>query len=221
MINDVEVKMISEGHKTTKRIGTDVVASPEISVVIPAYKVAEFITETLESCLAQTFGDREVIVVNDGSPDSEQLETAIAPFLERIVYINQTNTGVGEARNTAIEHSRGEFIAFLDGDDLWHPEFLASQLEFLTSGGYGMVYCNAELFGLPSVVGTTFMDQAPSNGAANVEALLDLRCNVITSGTFARKSVIEAAGMFESGREPSEDFHLWVRIAHSGSTIGY
>lgn len=194
---------------------------PKVSVVIPAYNVSEFIVETLESAFSQTFKDFEVILVNDGSPDTVRFEELIKPYLGRIVYIKRPNGGVSVARNTAIENARGEIIAFLDGDDIWDREFLSSQLRFLESGGFDMVYCDAELFGMPSVEGRTFMQSAPSNGEVTVESLLDLRCHVITSGTIARKRSIEDAGMFETARVQSEDFHLWVRIAHRGFKIGY
>ncbi|MEQ1605321.1 MAG: glycosyltransferase family A protein [Pyrinomonadaceae bacterium] len=195
---------------------------PKVSVVIPAYNSAGNIVETLESVFGQEFRSFEIVLVNDGSPDTEEFERVIGPYLEKIVYIKQPNAGAAEARNTGIERSRGEIIAFLDSDDIWYPEYLASQVAFLESNGLGMAYCDAELFGMPSVIGTSFMDGSPSSGEVSVESLLDIRCNVITSGTIARKRVIEAAGMFERNkRVQSEDFHLWVRIAHLGERIGY
>lgn len=198
--------------------------SPEIlkvSVVIPAYNAAGSIRETLESVFAQTDSRFEVLIINDGSPDTEQLEQVIKPYLEKITYIKQPNAGAAVARNAGIRKSRGEIIAFLDADDVWGPEYLASQVEFLEVGGFGMVYCDADLFGTPSVIGKSFMEGSPSSGEVTVEALLDLRCNVITSGTIVKKSVVEAAGAFENERVLSEDFHLWVRIAHRGERIGY
>lgn len=205
-----------------KRIGNQVgKIPPRTSIVIPAYNVARFIADTLDSAFAQTDRDFEVIIVNDGSPDSEQLEKTLTPYFEKLIYVKQPNSGASIARNTGIENSRGKYIAFLDGDDLWHPEYLETQHKFMADGGHAMVYCDAELFGMPSVVGETFMVQAPSSGKVDVDALLDLRCNVITSGTIALKSVIERAGMFERERIQGEDFNLWVRIANSGASIGY
>ncbi len=205
-----------------KRIGRNVFeTAPKISVVIPAYNSAEFIAEALDSVLKQKFREHEIIVVNDGSPDTEQLERAIKMQLEDIIYIKQRNTGAGVARNTAIEHARGEVIAFLDSDDIWMPEFLASQYVFMERHGYDMVYCDAVLFGMRSPYRKTFMDTAPSEGEANFESILDLKCNVITSGTMARKSAIVNAGMFESQRVRAHDFILWLRMAKNGAKIGY
>ena len=209
-------------QKQIVRVGRKVsVPTPKISVVIPAYNAALFIAETLDSVVTQTFDDYEIIVVNDGSPDTELFERSIAAYQENIIYIQQPNSGASVARNTAIEHARGKIIAFLDGDDIWFPDFLAAQYEFLEGGGYDMVYCDAELFGMSGTDRKTFMASAPSVGEADFDAILDLRCNVITSGTMARKQAVERAGMFENERVQAEDFHLWLRMAKSGAKIGY
>lgn len=206
----------------SKHVGRNVLSSqPKVSVVIPAYNVAEFIVETLNSVAAQNFREFEVIVVNDGSPDTLTFERAIHSRLDDIVYIRQPNAGAGSARNNAIRHARGDIIAFLDGDDVWMPEFLSSQYLFLMNGNYDMVYCDAFLTGLNSPYRRTFMETAPSNGYADFNAILDLRCNVITSGTMARKQSIIDAGMFEAERVRAHDFHLWLRMAKNGAKIGY
>ncbi len=193
---------------------------PRVSVVIPAYNVAEYIGETLESATAQRFKDHEILVVNDGSPDTPQLERAIRPFLQNIVYLKQPGLGAGAARNTGIKHARGEIIALLDGDDVWLPDFLASQITFLGKG-YDMVYCDAYQFGMRSALRQTFMETAPSDGEVDAAALLDFRCNVITSGTVANKVALIRAGLFEQERTLAHDFHLWVRMAKTGARIGY
>ena len=209
-------------NHVSKRIGRNVFdAPPKISVVIPAYNAAAFISEALDSVVAQKFREHEIIVVNDGSPDTEQFERAIRNHLEEIIYIKQRNAGAGVARNTAIEHARGQIIAFLDGDDVWLPDFLASQYVHLERNGLDMVYCDANLFGMRSVYRKTFMETAPSEGTADFNAILDLRCNVITSGTMARKKAIVDAGMFETERVRAHDFHLWLRMAKNGAKIGY
>ncbi len=193
---------------------------PKVSIVIPAYNVAEFIGETLDSVAAQKFRDYEVIVVNDGSPDTVAFERAIRQHRENIIYIKQPSLGAGAARNTAIRQARGKIIAFLDGDDIWMPDFLASQIAFL-GRGFDMVYCDAQQFGMRSVLRKTFMEAAPSKGEVTSVSLLDFQCNVITSGTVALRSAIIAAGMFENERARAEDFHLWVRMAKNGAKIGY
>lgn len=205
----------------TKSVGANVHPRPKVSVVTPAYNVARYIAETLESAFAQTFVEFEIIVINDGSPDTSELESAIVPFVDRIVYIKQANAGAGVARNTGIEHARGELIAFLDGDDIWLPDYLEKQTDFIAANNLGMAYCDAELFGMKHTLGETFMVKAPSNGAVSVDSLLSLECNVITSGTIVKKDLLVEVGLFENKRVLSEDFHLWVRIARTHSRIGY
>ena len=206
----------------SKRVGRNVFETPpRVSVVIPAYNVAKFIGETLDSAIGQKFREHEIIVVNDGSPDTAALERVLHTRLEEIIYIKQRNLGAGPARNTAIEHARGEVIAFLDGDDVWLPDYLASQLVHLERHRLDMVYCDAFLFGMNSAYRRTFMETAPSTGEADFASILDLRCNVITSGTLARKQAIVDAGMFETERVRAHDFHLWLRMAKNGSKIGY
>lgn len=212
----------NEVKRFSKNVGRNVLTTlPKISVVIPAYNVAEFIVEALRSVANQKFREFEVILVNDGSPDTEVFERMIRFMLDDIVYIRQPNAGAGEARNTGIRHARGEVIAFLDGDDIWTPDFLSSQYLFLINGNYDLVYCDAFLTGLNSPYRRTFMETAPSNGYADFNAILDLRCNVITSGTMARKQMIVDAGMFETERVRAHDFMLWLRMAKKGAKIGY
>lgn len=204
------------------QVGRNVLsAPPKISVVIPAYNVAEYIVETLRSVADQKFREFEIIVVNDGSPDTEVFERMIRFMIDDIVYVRQPNSGAGIARNNAIKHARGDVIAFLDGDDVWLPEFLASQYLFFMNNACDMVYCDAFLTGLNSPYRRTFMETAPSNGVADFNAILDLRCNVITSGTMARKQTIIDAGLFETERVRAHDFHLWLRMAKNGAKIGY
>lgn len=211
----------SQIEQFSKHVGRNVLTSlPKVSVVIPAYNVSDYIVETLRSVFEQKFREFEVIVVNDGSPDTVLFERMIQFALDEIIYIRQPNSGAGAARNTAIEQARGDIVAFLDGDDVWMPDFLLSQYLFLTNGDYDMVYCDAFLLGLNSPYRRTFMETAPSQGKADFNGILDLRCNVVTSGTVVRKQAIIDAGMFEA-RTRAHDFHLWLRIAKNGAKIGY
>lgn len=212
--------MIPNSAKNIQR-GKNVLTSPKVSIIIPAYNVAEYIRETLESVFIQTFTDFEVIVINDGSPDTEEFEKALEPYFDKIVYLKIENVGAGAARNFGIEEARGELLAFLDGDDIWLPGFLESQVRFLEENNYDLVYADALLFGGSPFDGKNYMLDAPSEGEANFESLLDFRCNVITSGTVARKKNVVAVGMFEWEKVRAHDFILWLRIAKAGGRVGY
>jgi len=204
-----------------KRVGSNVFAAPpKISVVIPFFDNAGFIRETIDSLLTQKYREHEIIVVNDGSPESNQLELAIKLRLEEIIYIKQRAAGRGAALNTGIEHARGQIIAFVDGADVLQPDFLASQYVFLERNEYDIVYCDAALIGGRSAYRHSLMESEPSTGEANFDSILDKRCNVITSGTLARKKMIVDAGMFELD-VAAPDLYLWLRMARNGSKIGY
>jgi glycosyltransferase involved in cell wall biosynthesis len=195
---------------------------PEVSVIIPAYNTAGHIGGALESVFAQTFTEYEVIVINDGSPDTEQMERAIQPYISRILYFKQENGGPSSARNAGIRRARGEWLAFLDSDDVWLPQYLAEQIGFLKGdAGLDMVYCDAVLQGDNKSAGTTFMQLYPSTGPVTFESLLVEQTQVITSGTVARREKVMAAGLFDESLHCSEDHDLWLRISHAGGRIAY
>ena len=215
-------EIVLEKRKIEKHIGRRVVQNtPKVSIITPAYNLAGYIKETLDSVFAQTYRNFEIIIVNDGSPDTEDFEKVLEPYFEKIIYIKAENQGAGAARNLAIETARGELLAFLDGDDIWLPEFLASQIEFLEKNALDLVYSDALLFGDAAFEGKNYMLGAPSVGEADFESLLDLRCNVITSGTVCRRKNVLDAGMFETEKVRAHDFVLWLKMAQNGAKIGY
>ena len=197
-------------------------STPIVSVIIPAYKVSGFIKETLESVLSQTFQDYEVIVINDGSPDTPRLEEQIKPYSHLITYLKQPNGGAGAARNAGIRAAQGEFVAFLDGDDVWLPNFLTAQLELLTSDdGFDLVYADAINFTNAGLSHSTNMDMNPSEGEVTVESLISARCCVITSSVVVRRSKVVAVGCFDERFRNSQDFDLWLRLAKHGARFTY
>lgn len=199
----------------------DQTGSPLVSVVIPAYDVADFIGEALDSVFAQTFTDYEVIVVNDGSPDTSKLEQALAPYMSRIVYLKQENRGVSAARNTGIVAARGSLIAFLDGDDVWLPNYLEVQVKRIQADPtIDVLYPNVLMFGGPSEAGEEFMTICPSNGEVTFERLLLQECNV-SNCSIARKETLVRAGMFDESLRSVEDFDLWLRVIKAGGRIVY
>ena len=200
----------------------DQTGSPLVSVIIPAYDVAKFIGEALNSALAQSFKDYEVIVVNDGSPDTSELERTLAPYLPRIVYLKQENRGVSAARNRGIKAARGSLIAFLDGDDVWMPNYLEVQVKRIQADpSIDVLYPNVVMFGDSSPEdGEEFMTLCPSNGEVTFERLLLQECNV-SNCSIARKETIVRAGMFDESLRSVEDFDLWLRVIKGGGRIAY
>jgi len=195
--------------------------NPRVSVIIPSYNTASLIANCLNSILDQTFRDFEIIVVNDGSPDTAQLEQVLRPYLEKIVYIPQQNKRAAGARNTAIRKSRGEFLAFLDSDDSWLPDHLASQMkQFDRDPSIDMVYADA-LIVSNARRPQTFMERCPSQGAVTFEAMVLERCQIPISTVVARKSVIVKAGLFDESLVRCDDYDMWLRTAFSGAHIAY
>ena len=195
--------------------------SPLVSVIMPAYNVARYIGDALESVFAQTFKDFEVVVVNDGSPDTDELERVLMPYRERLVYLKQENGGVSAARNAGIRAARAPFVAHLDPDDLWEPEYLASQLAVLEQdASIDVLYPDALIFGDSPEAGQRFMDWCPSVGEVTVESLFAERCHVMCSVT-ARRETLLRAGLFDEALRCSEDFDLWLRVLKAGGRIAY
>ena len=195
--------------------------TPAVTVVIPVYNSARYISQALDSVKAQTFTDYEVIVVNDGSDDREELERIINAHPLPVIYISQENKGVSAARNAAIRRARGEFYAQLDADDQWTPDYLAVQLGILRDNpDVTLVYPNATIIGDGATAELEFMKVSPSEGEVNFESLVLQQCVVMTCVT-ARLSAIREAGMFDESIRSCEDFDLWLRIVKRGGRIIY
>jgi glycosyltransferase involved in cell wall biosynthesis len=175
----------------------------------------------LKSVFAQTYSYFEAIVVNDGSPDTPELENALAPYRHRIVYIKQENKGCAGARNTAIRQAKGSFLAFLDSDDAWLPEHLSAQVKmFQEEPALGLVYADSLVGNDPSLQ-WRFMERCPSKGAATFSALAAERCQIPVSTVVARKEAIIRAGLFDENLRCFDDYDMWLRTAFHGGKIGY
>ncbi len=199
----------------------DQTASPLVSIIVPAYDVSEFIGGALDSVLAQAFTNYEIIVINDGSPDSEALERALAPYMSSIVYLKQENRGVSAARNTGIAAARGALLAFLDGDDTWFPNYLEVQVSRIEADPtIDVLYPNVVMFGGSSEAGEEFMTICPSKGEVTFERLLLQECNV-SNCSIARRETILRAGLFDESLRSVEDFDLWLRVIKQGGRIAY
>ncbi len=186
-------------------------------MIVPCYNTAHFVAETLESVFSQTYKDFEVVVVNDGSPDTPELEQAIAPWRDNISYVHTENCGLAGARNNGIRVSRGEFIALLDSDDIWTPNYLEVQVRKLDEDPTAdIVYPNALIFG----EGLRTSTYPRSRGEVTYESLVDETCVVMVS-VLARRTALERAGFFDDSLRSCEDFDMWLRCVKSGSRIIY
>jgi Glycosyl transferase family 2 len=196
-------------------------AAPKISVVIPSYNTASLISCCLDSVFAQTYTDFEVLVINDGSPDTPELERVLESYMDRIIYIKQENKRAAGARNNGIRRARGEFIAFLDSDDTWFPTHLACQMRmFEQDRSLDLVYCDG-LMKLNGGQQCRFTEKNPSRGNATFRALIQEHCQIPVSSVVARKRALVNAGFFDEQLPRCDDYDMWVRTAFTGAKIGY
>jgi glycosyltransferase involved in cell wall biosynthesis len=188
---------------------------PRVSVVIPTYNRATLLVEAVQSALAQTFGDVEVIIADDGSTDgSAELVAALGD--ERVELLRLDHSGMpAVARNAAFSRSRGEFVAFLDSDDVWFPEKLERQVAVLDrSQGVGLVCSNASIIDEDgNEIRRHYLP--PGEGASGevLEQLLEVNF-VVNSSAVTRRTLIERAGAFSEDPRlrAVEDYDLWLRL---------
>ena len=187
--------------------------APRVSVVTPAWNAEGFIEATLSTALSQTFRNIEVIVIDDESSDqtASVVRRAMAND-SRIRLVEQKNTGLAGARNRGIREARGEFIAFLDHDDLWHPDKLALQVALLDSHPLaGLASCYSALIDEDQrCLGWRFGGDA--NGNVYDEILI---WDMISGGSVAlvRRTAFDVVGMFDESLPMRSDWDMWIRIA--------
>jgi glycosyltransferase involved in cell wall biosynthesis len=185
---------------------------PAISVVIPAFNAMNYLPETLASVLNQSYNDIEVIVVNDGSLD--ETERWVSQIKDpRVKLISQENQGLAGARNTGIVQARGEYIAFLDADDLWEPTKLEKQVRVLEENPeVALVYTwVAYIDEKGKSTGKVLKNQAEGEVWKKL-----IEHNIVECGSVAmvRRSCFEAVGFFDRHLGSYvEDWDMWLRIA--------
>lgn len=194
-----------------------------VSIIMPAYNSEKFISESIESVLAQTFKNWELLIVDDGSLDNTKV--VVNKYIEndsRIKYLYQENGKQGKARNNGINNSCGEYIAFIDSDDLWVADKLEKQIEairkyevdFVCSDGYIFLnHTNCIQGDLNSLSGLFTPEQA-------LDHLLVVNRIPILS-VLAKKEKIIQTGCFEEVPivQNIEDYHLWLKMLANGSAI--
>lgn len=194
-----------------------------ISVVVPLYNKAVSVREAIDSVLAQSFTQWEMIVVDDGSRDDGA--SVVTSYQDaRIVLVQQANAGVAAARNTGVARASGELVALLDADDHWHPDHLA------TLAALAERYPDATLYGTPSAfIGANGVQHLNAIDAWRVTApqgfsiiedlgsesvLFDLPFN--TSSVMVRRSALLALGGFPVGVTTGEDWLIWLKLSCAG-----
>jgi glycosyltransferase involved in cell wall biosynthesis len=196
-------------------------APSRVAVIMPVYR-ARYLGEALESVFFQSLTPDEVIVIDDGSPDQQEIERAVAAFDRRVRLLRQTNQGAGAARNAGIRATTAELIALLDADDRWLPDFLSEQVALMNACRHIHVsYTNAMYIGRTPLAGRTFMSTCPSRGEVTLASLLAQECTVPLSAAIARRDAMMQAGLFDPALRRGQDFDLWLRMARNGARFTY
>lgn len=180
-----------------------------ISIIIPLYNKELFIERTLNSVLNQTYKDFEIILINDGSTD--QSAAIVKKHKDvRIKYIEQTNHGVSATRNHGIKLSSGEFISFLDADDIWHPQFLERLYTLsLDYPDYSFFCCAQKNRIIPNLpMGISIIEDH-----CKYDYIYCTGCSII------RRSIFEEIGGFREGVQLGEDRDMWLKIGCKYHTV--
>jgi glycosyltransferase involved in cell wall biosynthesis len=182
---------------------------PLISVIIPTFNRAAWVREAVDSVLAQSFPDFELIVVDDGSTDPTA--EGLAPYGNRLRYLYQTRQGVSAARNRGLETAAGEWLAFLDSDDLWLPRKLEAQVEFLDRNPRAEI-CQTEEIWIRHGrrVNPRRKHRKPSGDIFAPSLAL---CLVSPSAVMLKKRLLVEVGSFDRSLPACEDYDLWLRIS--------
>ncbi len=187
---------------------------PFVSVIVPAYNSAATVVEAVESALAQTVPAGEIVVVDDGSLDATA--AIVRERYPQVRLIEQANTGPAGARNAGVRQARGEWIAFLDADDIWVPGRLERQMDCLNQCPDAVMLCGGRREFGESVT----LDPRPScDRIAFREVTLDelARHNpIVTSTALVKRSAFDAVGGFDEQFRGPEDYDLWLRLAAQG-----
>jgi len=194
---------------------------PLVSVIIPAYNASLYISEAIQSVLEQDYKNIEIIVINDGSTDDTS--SILEEFNNNIIIINQENSGAAVARNKGLRAARGEYIAFLDADDVWLPGKLYTQVKYLEDHpDVGMVYCSwSEWYpddnGKYSLPDNSLYQNLDSgvdkehSGWLYTKLLREPILN--TDAVMIRTSIVKEVGFFDETLLRGQDYDYWLRLS--------
>jgi glycosyltransferase involved in cell wall biosynthesis len=187
--------------------------NPLISVIIPVFNGEKWIEQTINSVLSQTFKSYELIIINDGSTDNT--EKVILDFNDKLIYRIKENGGQASARNLGIKLASGEYISFIDSDDLWVPEKLDIQYSQLLQSGLKWSYTNAIAF-REDISNIIFrFSESNKHYSGEIFDKLFLNCFIPSPTLLINKSVFDRIGLFNEDLllKNREDWNMWIRIS--------
>jgi len=185
---------------------------PKVSVIIPTFNCERFIGEAIESVLAQTYRDFELIVVDDGSED--KTAERVKQYGDKLTYLNQPNSGQARARNLGYTHSSGEYLAFLDSDDQWYPQMLEIEIQALDANPkVGLVYSDVDLIDEDGKLLQQHYLAQRAQRKKPFNSIIGYHWIPYPSASLKRRSIFEKAGCFDvSFYKGGEDVLLWAKM---------
>lgn len=210
--------------------------SPLVSIVIPAYNASNYLTQAIDCALAQTYKDVEIIVVNDGSRDDGATERIALSYGDKIRYFSKENGGSSSALNCGIENMKGEWFSWLSHDDLYYPEKLQKQIEYLNSlsleeneikrqvlfTGSELIDANGGIIRSPKKEKLLATEKKMNGLKGNEYLIAEPTENFFHGcGCLVHRSVFESIGCFDEKLRLLNDVDMWYRIYAAGYTVRY
>lgn len=187
---------------------------PRVTVIVPVYNGAATIAAALDSILAQSFTDFEIVAVDDGSTDDSR--SVLKRYQPRVRVLTQRNRGPSAARNLGVANSSGEYLGFLDADDLWRPEFLERTVAILDQDAASvLVYTDLELAdSTGAVMGTRLIG---ARGVPSLNDMLERLWPILPSSVLMRREAFQRAGGFPEALTSFEDVYFWLLAREQGA----
>jgi glycosyltransferase involved in cell wall biosynthesis len=187
---------------------------PFTSIIIPTFNRSNILPKAIDSIHRQTYTHYEIIVVDDGSTDNTK---KIITKYPEIKYIYQDNHGASSARNTGIQHAKGDFIAFLDSDDYWLPNKLELQVKIFLKNPLLWMVAGAKVKNKDRKLNDSFSNPNLTYDTKKITFLNLIEYNCInTPSVLVRRDIFEMTGLFDTNLKTGEDWDLWLRIACFG-----
>ncbi len=195
---------------------------PRVSVIIPTYNNGRYLAGALQSVFTQTYTDYEVVVVDDGSTDDTK--EVVEPFEKQVRYLYQANSGIASARNLGISWASGEFIAYLDADDIWYPNKLEKQVGFLDAHPeFGLVHSDVSIIDEHGRMLHFSFNRETKRSVPRGRCLWELLddCHIQILTVVERREWLDRVGGFDETLRTCEDYFHWIMASKSGASFGY
>lgn len=201
---------------------------PLVSIIIPVYNGSNYVAEAIESALAQTYRNIEILVINDGSTDAGATDEVVSRYAGRVKYISKQNGGVATALNLGIREMRGQYFSWLSHDDVYLPDKVQLQIDFLAESGFPEVVVYTNHYNLIEPEKTTYLARHRSWPDLEFRVREIVANNQIHGcALLVPRRAFDVAGLFDEKLRVAQDYDLWFRIAekfpfryldHAGTT---